>query len=60
LDPPSGLGFNVSHSENLLLVGVGEGLMGVDVEVIRFLPELEAVASMALHPGGDGVAPGCS
>jgi 4'-phosphopantetheinyl transferase len=51
LHPPCGLDFSVSHSENLLLVGVGEGLVGVDVEVIGFLPDLEAVASMAFTEG---------
>lgn len=41
----SDLVFNLSHSENLALLAVGGfGLLGVDVERIHFIPEMEAIA----------------
>jgi 4'-phosphopantetheinyl transferase len=47
LDGYSGLGFSVSHCEHLLLIGVGTTPIGVDVEFVRPVPDLAAVAAQA-------------
>jgi 4'-phosphopantetheinyl transferase len=42
---PSGPSFSIAHSGNLVLIGVArEGRLGVDVEAIRSLPDLDQVA----------------
>jgi 4'-phosphopantetheinyl transferase len=50
LTPECGLNFSVSHSENVLLVGIGVVPVGVDVECVRPIPHLEAVAALTLTP----------
>jgi len=40
------LEFSVSHSEGLLLIGVGTGTLGVDVELLRPLPDLDSIAAL--------------
>ncbi len=39
-----GVHFSLSHSEGTALIGLGEGPIGVDVEVLRAVPEREALA----------------
>ena len=47
----SGPSFNLSHSGELLLLGVAaEGRVGVDVEVERPIPELDALAGAHFSP----------
>lgn len=46
LDDPGDVGFSVSHSHNLLLIGLGRGVLGVDVELPRPMPDMYAVAGM--------------
>ncbi|MGM0669106.1 MAG: 4'-phosphopantetheinyl transferase family protein [Gemmatimonadota bacterium] len=46
LDGPGDVGFSVSHSHNLLLIGLGRGVLGVDVELPRPMPDMYAVAGM--------------
>jgi len=45
LEADCGLAFNVSHSGSILAVGIGGGALGVDVEILRPVPDLEAVAA---------------
>jgi len=45
-----GLEFSLSHSGSLLLLGVARETVGVDMEVLRPMPELEAVARLVFAP----------
>jgi 4'-phosphopantetheinyl transferase len=46
-----GLEFNVSHSDELAIYGIGRGAaIGVDVERIRAIPDLDAVAQRTFAP----------
>lgn len=48
---PDGPPFNLSHSRSWALVGVAtEGEVGVDVEDVRRIPELERLMRDVLHP----------
>jgi 4'-phosphopantetheinyl transferase len=47
LEARCGLEFSVSHSRHLLLIGVAMGPIGVDVECVRPMPDLDAVAAQA-------------
>jgi 4'-phosphopantetheinyl transferase len=38
--------FSVSHSEHLLVIGVGVPALGVDVELVRSIPDMEPVAEL--------------
>jgi 4'-phosphopantetheinyl transferase len=47
----TGLNFNLSHSGDLALIGLGLGsAIGVDVEQVRPAPELESVARRFFRP----------
>jgi 4'-phosphopantetheinyl transferase len=47
-----GVSFNVSHSGSIGLIAIadGERRLGVDIEQMRAIPDLEALASSCLHP----------
>lgn len=48
---PEGPAFNVAHSGVWVLIAFGaEGRVGVDVEVVRPLPDLDRVAERVFHP----------
>jgi 4'-phosphopantetheinyl transferase len=44
MEENEGPGFNLSHSENLIVIGVGPGPVGVDVELVRPRVDVEKVA----------------
>lgn len=46
LDGPDDLGFSVSHSYNLLLIGIGRSPVGVDAELLRPVPDMDAVTRL--------------
>lgn len=45
-----GIDFNVTHSEDLAVFAFGSGRLGVDVEAVRELPELEPIARRFFSP----------
>lgn len=45
-----GLEFSLSHSGSLLLLGVAREAVGVDIEGVRPMPDLEAVARLVFTP----------
>ncbi|HED65925.1 MAG TPA: 4'-phosphopantetheinyl transferase superfamily protein [Planctomycetes bacterium] len=51
LDPDAGIEFNLSHTSDLVLVGVGRRVVGVDVERFRLKTSLERLAEQVLSPG---------
>jgi 4'-phosphopantetheinyl transferase len=52
LAPPRGIGFNMSHSGGIVLIGVARDLaIGVDVEALRDVPERPNIVRRYFHPG---------
>jgi 4'-phosphopantetheinyl transferase len=50
-DAASGLQFNLSHADDIALVAVARGrAVGIDVERVRPLPDLDAVAALMFSP----------
>jgi 4'-phosphopantetheinyl transferase len=49
------LRFSASHSENVLAVAVAPADVGVDVERVRSLPDLDRLAEIALSPAEQAV-----
>lgn len=49
-EPERGLDFNLSHAGRIVALVVGSGRCGVDVERVRELPDLEALAASVLPP----------
>jgi 4'-phosphopantetheinyl transferase len=52
LAQPCGIGFNMSHSGGIVLIGVARDLaIGVDVEALRPVPERPNIVRRYFHPG---------
>lgn len=53
--------FNISHSENLLCIAVGEGCeIGVDIEVVKADTDVLAISNASLDPVSIGIIERCS